>query len=83
MYCLQWLLPLLLVPKPALPYLMAQVEYTAFFTLYIVGFILKRKPCILCTVVFLLTCFLVCWSGIGNCVFWVNGNATDCPGRAL
>ncbi|XP_055354064.1 bladder cancer-associated protein-like [Paramacrobiotus metropolitanus] len=77
MYCLQWLLPLLLVPKPALPYLLAQVQYTAFFSLYVLGFILKRKPCILCTAVFLLTCLLVCWSGLGHCIFWIADDQDD------
>ncbi|KAL1518376.1 hypothetical protein ABEB36_002008 [Hypothenemus hampei] len=68
MYCLQWLIPVLLMPKPSNPALIQ--THVMFMVLYLIGFFLERKPCTVCTLVFLVTVFLVCYSGSGNCLFW-------------
>ncbi|XP_050311912.1 bladder cancer-associated protein [Anthonomus grandis grandis] len=68
MYCLQWLIPVLLIPKPSNPVLVQ--THVMFIVLYLIGFFLERKPCTVCTLMFLATVFLVCYSGLGNCLFW-------------
>ena len=70
MYCLQWLIPVLLIPKPINPALLH--NHVIFMVLYLIGFFLERKPCTICSIVFLATVFLVCYSGLGNCIFWWN-----------
>ncbi|XP_065162617.1 bladder cancer-associated protein [Atheta coriaria] len=67
MYCLQWLIPVLLIPKPINP---AMVHtHVMFMVLYLIGFFLERKPCTICSLVFLVTLLLICYSGVGNCLF--------------
>uniref|UniRef100_A0A1A9ZSC4 Bladder cancer-associated protein n=1 Tax=Glossina pallidipes TaxID=7398 RepID=A0A1A9ZSC4_GLOPL len=68
MYCLQCLLPVLLLPKPTNPALME--THVMFIVLYLIGFFLERKPCTICSLVFLTAVFLICYSGVGNCIFW-------------
>lgn len=68
MYCLQWLIPVLLIPKPLNPALVQ--THVMFMVLYLIGFFLERKPCTLCSLVFLAAVFLICYSGVGNCLFW-------------
>lgn len=68
MYCLQWLLPLLLIPKP--PNFALLTNSVIFMILYIVSFFLERKPCTICTVVFAIAVILMCQSGLGNCLFF-------------
>lgn len=75
MYCLQWLIPVLLIPKPVNPALVN--THVMFMVLYLIGFFLERKPCTVCSVVFLAAVILICYSGIGNCLFW----ATQCEGE--
>ncbi|XP_014218809.1 bladder cancer-associated protein [Nasonia vitripennis] len=70
MYCVQWLIPVLLIPKPVNPALLQ--THVMFMVLYLIGFFLERKPCTVCSLVFLATVFLICYSGIGNCLFWSN-----------
>ena len=70
MYCLQWMIPVLLIPKPVNPALLH--THVMFMILYITGFFLERKPCTMCSVVFLAAVFLICYSGWGNCLFWNN-----------
>ncbi|EDO44141.1 predicted protein [Nematostella vectensis] len=67
MYCLQWLLPLLLIPRPMNPFLLN--NHSMFMTLYLASFFLERRPCTICTVVFVAAVFLICYSGLGNCIF--------------
>lgn len=43
MYCLQWLIPVLLIPKPIHPALL--YNHAVFIFLYLLGFFLERKPC--------------------------------------
>lgn len=68
MYCLQWLLPVLLIPKPVNPALLQ--THVMFMALYLIGFFLERKPCNTCVLVFLVAIFMICYSGIGNCFLW-------------
>ncbi|CAL7942976.1 unnamed protein product [Xylocopa violacea] len=72
MYCLQWLIPVLLIPKPVNPALLQ--THVMFMVLYLIGFFLERKPCTVCSLVFLVAVFLICYSGIGNCLLW----STNC-----
>lgn len=68
MYCLQWLIPVLLIPKPVNPALIH--THVMFMVLYLIGFFLERKPCTICSLVFLAAVFLICYSGVGNCLLW-------------
>ncbi|XP_043469709.1 bladder cancer-associated protein [Leptopilina heterotoma] len=70
MYCIQWLIPVLLIPKPVNPALLQ--THVMFMVLYLIGFFLEQKPCTMCTAIFLTAVFLICYSGIGNCLFWNN-----------
>ena len=68
MYCLQWLIPVLLIPKPVNPALL--YNHVVFIVLYLTGFFLERKPCTICSLVFVIAVFLICASGKNNCLFW-------------
>ena len=68
MYCLQWLIPVLLIPKPVNPALL--YNHVVFMVLYLFSFFLERKPCTVCSLVFIFAVFLICSSGYGNCLFW-------------
>lgn len=76
MYCLQCLIPVLLIPKPTNPALMQ--THVMFIVLYLIGFFLERKPCTICSLVFLVAVFLICNSGVGNCLFWGNCEGHTC-----
>uniref|UniRef100_UPI00358EF2D8 apoptosis inducing factor BLCAP n=1 Tax=Myxine glutinosa TaxID=7769 RepID=UPI00358EF2D8 len=65
MYCLQWLLPVLLIPRPANPALW--FSHTVFMGFYLLSFFLERRPCTICAVVFLAALSLLCYSSWGNC----------------
>lgn len=49
MYCLQWLIPVLLIPKPMNPALL--YNHVMFMVLYLFGFFVERKPCTICSLV--------------------------------
>ncbi len=68
MYCLQWLIPVLLIPKPLNPALLS--NHVMLMGLYLTGFFLERKPCTICTVVFLLALALLCASNNDSASFW-------------
>ncbi|XKL63297.1 hypothetical protein PGB90_005661 [Kerria lacca] len=70
MYCLQFLIPVLLLPKPLNPPMLQ--THAVIMVLYLAGFFLERKPCTICSIVFLAAAILLCYSGIGNCIFWNN-----------
>uniref|UniRef100_A0A1E1X1U3 Putative conserved plasma membrane protein n=1 Tax=Amblyomma aureolatum TaxID=187763 RepID=A0A1E1X1U3_9ACAR len=81
MYCLQWLIPVLLIPKPM--NLALVQNHVMFMVLSLTGFFLERKPCTICSLVFIAAVFLICYSGMGNCIFslFVNCNSVTCePG---
>jgi len=69
MYCLQWLIPVLLIPKPFFhPSMLYQ--HAMFVVLYLVGFFIERKPCYICSLVFLAAIALLCFSDPDYCLFW-------------
>jgi len=68
MYCLQWLIPVLLLPKPVNPALL--YNHMMFVILYLTGFFIERKPCTICSLVFLVALGLICYSGYDTCPFW-------------
>lgn len=68
MYCLQWLLPVLLIPKPVNPALL--YNHAMFIMLYLTGFFLERKPCSICSLLFITALCLLCYNCLGNCVLW-------------
>ncbi len=69
MYCLQWLIPVLLIPKPVNPALL--YNHLMLMVLYLTGFFLERKPCTICTVVFLVAVVLIyASSSSSDCVLW-------------
>ena len=76
MYCLQWLIPVLLIPKPVNPALL--YNHVVFMILYLFSFFIERKPCTICSLVFLFAVILICSSGYGNCLFW-NDEDNQCP----
>lgn len=75
MYCLQWLIPVLLIPKPVNPAFL--YNHAMFMVLYLTGFFLERKPCTVCSLVFLTAVFLICYSCNGNCLFWSCDDCED------
>ncbi|KAH3695983.1 hypothetical protein DPMN_083442 [Dreissena polymorpha] len=68
MYCLQWLIPVLLIPKPVNPALLH--NHAMFIMLYLAGFFLEKKPCSICSILFLTAMCLLCYNCLGNCVLW-------------
>ncbi|KAI8499267.1 hypothetical protein Bbelb_230310 [Branchiostoma belcheri] len=64
----EWLLPVLLIPKPLNPALW--YNHSMFMGLYLASFFLEKKPCTICTLVFLAALFFICYSCQGNCVFY-------------
>lgn len=82
MYCLQWLLPVLMIPKPWLhPSFLYQ--HAMFMILYLVGFFLERKPCYICTLIFLTVLCLVCLSTPDYCIIWPLCSTTPDGERCL
>jgi hypothetical protein len=68
MYCLQWLIPVLLLPKPVNPAFL--YNHAMFVVLYLVGFVLERRPCAICSLVFATALFLICYGWSEHCVIW-------------
>jgi len=68
MYCLQWLIPVLLLPKPVNPAFL--YNHAMFVILYLLGFVLERRPCAICSLVFAAAVFLICYSWSSHCVMW-------------
>jgi len=68
MYCLQWLIPVLLLPKPVNPAFL--YNHAMFVILYLLGFVLERRPCAICSLVFAAAVFLICYSWSSHCVVW-------------
>ena len=77
MYCLQWLIPVLLMPKPLNPAFI--YNHAMFIVLYLTGFFLVRKPCTICSLVFLAAVFLICYNCVGNCILW-HCTEEECQG---
>uniref|UniRef100_A0A914BZX3 Bladder cancer-associated protein n=1 Tax=Acrobeloides nanus TaxID=290746 RepID=A0A914BZX3_9BILA len=69
MYCLQWLLPFLIIPKHILhPTFL--VDQALFFWFYLIGFFLERRPCFSCTLLFLVAVGFICYSDGDQSIFW-------------
>ncbi|BHF69097.1 hypothetical protein SprV_0301213800 [Sparganum proliferum] len=68
MYCLQLILPLLILPKPSNP--AAHLHHAIYILLFLITFFLERKPCGVCTFILLLFVFLPCFTLVDNlCLF--------------
>ncbi|KHJ46241.1 hypothetical protein D918_03289 [Trichuris suis] len=69
MYCLQWLIPVLLMPKPMVhPSMMFSHALLMFF--YLLSFFFERRPCVICSFVFLLALFMLCYNDQDSCLLW-------------
>ena len=51
--------------NPALLY-----NHVVLMALYLTGFFLERKPCTICSLVFVFAVILICSSGNNSCLFW-------------
>ncbi|CAD5210058.1 unnamed protein product [Bursaphelenchus xylophilus] len=66
MYCLQFLLPVLLIPKPIIhPTFL--IDHALFLWFYIIGFIISKRPCHVCLLLFFVAAFFLCYSDMDNC----------------
>jgi hypothetical protein len=76
MYCLQWLIPVLLIPKPWLhPSLL--FEHAVFVWFYVLGFFMERRPCYICSLIFFAAVAFLCYSDRDTCVFWPGCRTTN------
>ncbi|OZC12689.1 hypothetical protein X798_00321 [Onchocerca flexuosa] len=85
MYCLQWLIPVLLIPKHWLHPTFI-IDQALFMWFYVVGFFMERRvystltkpktelgpkrPCYICSIIFFTAVGLLCWSDSDSCIFW-------------
>ena len=67
MYCLQWMLPVLFLPRPT-SVVMLQNQCMVV-VLYLIGFLFERRPCTLCLLVFIIAVYVLCYSNISHCIF--------------
>uniref|UniRef100_A0A915DDF5 Bladder cancer-associated protein n=1 Tax=Ditylenchus dipsaci TaxID=166011 RepID=A0A915DDF5_9BILA len=68
MYCLQWLIPVLLIPKHLIhPTFL--IDQALFLWFYIIGFALERRPCYICMIIFFAAVFFICYSS-EECALW-------------
>lgn len=67
MYCLHWMLPVLFVPKSVC--MVAMQDQMLVIILYLLAFLLERRPCLLCIIVFIIAIIVICYSGLGQCIF--------------
>ncbi|ESO02012.1 hypothetical protein HELRODRAFT_65582 [Helobdella robusta] len=74
MYCLQWLIPVLLIPKPVNPAFF--YNHAMFIILYLISFFIQQKPCAICSIIFIVALFVMCYSNIDGCVVWPCGEST-------
>ncbi|PAV81303.1 hypothetical protein WR25_09309 [Diploscapter pachys] len=69
MYCLQWMIPVLLIPKHWLHPIFL-IEQTLFIWIYIIDFFIERKPCHICSAIFIIALARICYSDTDACIFW-------------
>ncbi|CEF66708.1 Bladder cancer-associated protein [Strongyloides ratti] len=69
MYCLQWLLPLFLIPKVGF-HPDQIIERAILSWIYLIGFFIERRPCHVCTAAFIIFLLAYCYSDPDNCVFY-------------
>ncbi|TKR93884.1 hypothetical protein L596_008258 [Steinernema carpocapsae] len=69
MYCLQWLIPVLLIPKhfihPAF-----LLDQALLMWMYVVGFFIERRPCYVCSLLFIIAVFVMCCNDSDSFPFW-------------
>ena len=58
--------------NPALLY-----NHVMFVMLYLAGFFLERKPCTICSLVFIVAMILICYSGNDSCILWSSCSQED------
>merc|ERR1712025_571653 len=68
MYCIQFLLPVLLLPRPAHPYLL--FEHSMFLIFYIFSAFLETRPCLICTLIFLGFLTILCLNCHDGCTLF-------------
>merc|ERR1712130_1000525 len=68
MYCIQFLLPVLLLPRPANPYLL--LEHSMFLILYIFSAFLETRPCLICSLIFVGFITILCLNCQDGCVLF-------------
>ncbi|KAA3679308.1 uncharacterized protein DEA37_0002703 [Paragonimus westermani] len=70
MFCLQWILPLLFLPKPSNP--ATSTHHTIYILLFFICFFLERRPCGVCVVILFAFLLLPCSSSLDSlCLFSV------------
>ncbi|UXI17211.1 hypothetical protein NH340_JMT03154 [Sarcoptes scabiei] len=62
MYCLQWLIPVLLIPKPTNSFHLQ--NHIMFVILYMISCFLERKTCVICLLLFAIMVFILCFPSI-------------------
>ncbi|CAH8664955.1 unnamed protein product [Dicrocoelium dendriticum] len=68
MFCLQWILPLLFLPKPSNP--ATCVHHTIYVLLFLICFFLERRPCGVCALLLFVFILLPCSSSLDTlCLF--------------
>uniref|UniRef100_A0A7E4ZS60 Bladder cancer-associated protein n=1 Tax=Panagrellus redivivus TaxID=6233 RepID=A0A7E4ZS60_PANRE len=70
MYCLQWLIPFLLIPKNLAVHPTFLFDQAMFFWIYMLGFFIERRPCYSCTLIFIVSLGFLCYMDSDRCVFW-------------
>ncbi|KAI6182867.1 hypothetical protein M3Y97_00426800 [Aphelenchoides bicaudatus] len=69
MYCLQFLVPVLFIPKPLIhPTFL--IDNAIFLWIYIIGFCIDKKPCHVCLVLFIIAAIALCYSDSENFPLW-------------
>lgn len=66
MYCIQWLLPLFLLPHPIVP----SIHHYLFLVLHLLTFLIEKRPCTICLLVFFTAAILFCYNCWEQCIFW-------------
>ncbi|VDP99804.1 unnamed protein product [Trichobilharzia regenti] len=68
MICLQFIIPLLFMPKPSNP--AADIHHTIYILLFLICFFLERKPCAICAIILFIFIILPCYNSLDNlCIF--------------
>uniref|UniRef100_A0A1I7ZJU9 Bladder cancer-associated protein n=1 Tax=Steinernema glaseri TaxID=37863 RepID=A0A1I7ZJU9_9BILA len=69
MYCLQWLIPVLFIPKHVLhpTYL---VDQAFLLSAWLCAFFLDRRPCYVCSFLFIVAVLVMCFNDSDSFPFW-------------
>ncbi|TPP67611.1 Bladder cancer-associated protein [Fasciola gigantica] len=77
MFCLQWVLPLLFLPKPVNP--AGHLHHMIYVLLFLTCFFLERKPCGVCAVILFAFLILPCSSSLDKLCLFTNCVMSDSP----